>query len=76
MGTNTEYTERVFIADIAATVSMQVDLEFIGICFIKTNLSLPRRRKSSYIKMLLIPAFAGMTFLEVAKNHNLLLLAC
>ena len=32
-----------------------------------SNLSLPRRRESSYFKGLWIPAFAGMTFLEVAK---------
>ena len=30
------------------------------------NLSLPRRRESSNVKSLWIPAFAGMTFLEVA----------
>ena len=28
--------------------------------------SLPRRRESSYVKSLWIPAFAGMTFLEAA----------
>jgi hypothetical protein len=32
------------------------------------NSSLPRRRESSYVKNLWIPAFAGMTFLEVAFN--------
>jgi hypothetical protein len=32
------------------------------------NSSLPRRRESSYVKNLWIPAFAGMTFLEVALN--------
>ena len=30
------------------------------------NLSLPRRRESSDVKSFWIPAFAGMTFLEVA----------
>ena len=32
------------------------------------NLSLPRRRESSNVKNLWIPAFAGITFLEVAIN--------
>ena len=32
------------------------------------NLSLPRRRESSDVKSFWIPAFAGMTFLEVAMN--------
>ena len=32
------------------------------------NLSLPRRRESSNVKTLWIPAFAGMTFLEVAYS--------
>ena len=32
------------------------------------NLSLPRRRESSNVKSFWIPAFAGMTFLEVALN--------
>jgi hypothetical protein len=32
------------------------------------NSSLPRRRESSYVESLWIPAFAGMTFLEVALN--------
>jgi hypothetical protein len=32
------------------------------------NLSLPRRPESSDIKGFWIPAFAGMTFLEVALN--------
>jgi len=31
-----------------------------------SNSSLPRRRESSYVMSLWIPAFAGMTFLEVA----------
>jgi hypothetical protein len=30
------------------------------------NLSLPRKRESSDVKHFWIPAFAGMTFLEVA----------
>jgi hypothetical protein len=33
-----------------------------------SNPSLPRRRESNYVKSLWIPAFAGMTFLEVALN--------
>jgi hypothetical protein len=33
-----------------------------------TNLSLPRRRESSIVKGFWIPAFAGMTFLEVALS--------
>jgi len=35
------------------------------------NLSLRRRRESSNVKNLWIPAFAGMTFLEVAINFKL-----
>ena len=35
------------------------------------NLSLPRRRESSKYKRFWIPAFAGMTFLEVAYLNNL-----
>jgi len=31
-----------------------------------SNLSLPRRRESSSVKSLWVPAFAGMKFLEVA----------
>jgi len=31
-----------------------------------TNLSLPRRRESSNFKRFWIPAFAGMTLIEVA----------
>ena len=34
------------------------------------NLSLPRRRESSDVKSFWIPAFAGMTFLEVALNYK------
>jgi hypothetical protein len=34
------------------------------------NLSLPRRRESSDVKSFWIPAFAGMTFLEVALSMS------
>jgi len=37
---------------------------------ITTNLSLPRRRESRDAKRFWIPAFAGMTFLEVTLNKN------
>jgi len=38
---------------------------------IMINLSLPRRRESSDVKNFWIPAFAGMTFLEVALNFEI-----
>jgi hypothetical protein len=38
------------------------------------NLSLPRRRESSDVKGFWIPAFAGMTFLEVAISNGIVML--
>ncbi len=34
------------------------------------NLPFPQRRRSSEVKSFWIPAFAGMTFLEVALRYN------
>jgi len=50
---------------LTETGFIAVTLPFRGLLII-INLSLPRRRESSDVKSFWIPAFAGMTFLEVA----------
>jgi len=51
---------------IVASVPKWDGVEKLREPLIISNLSLPRRRESSNVKSLWIPAFAGMTFLEVA----------
>jgi len=47
---------------------VEVSASDLRVLLIITSLSIPRRRQASVVRDFWIPAFAGMTFLEVALN--------